>query len=334
MDPLSLLVTAWVLTVFFNRLPDVLRELEFAKRGEVSPAYEARLKRLADAGVDPATGGPARQVFANAWRDLWLDVEEDRARRREERRAARAAGERTEGWLDRARDRFDAAVTERADRWRQRTGDRPVEPEPVSPAPGGDPAGKAPFADETLGPAGPETPPTTVAEPGNPAPDPSVGEPGTPASFDGPDTTAGPTPAPAANPEPVRVESRLGDPIPATDRPAQPAQPALEGNTTMTALTHVTGVVSGAAEARAIQRQVEAATAAFEAAMRAVRNRIVHLGNQTLGEVQQATYSRVVAALQQAAEAAAAAEADAKRCAAETGPALGLVARNFDRLNS
>lgn len=102
----------------------------------------------------------------------------------------------------------------------------------------------------------------------------------------------------------------------------------------MTAITHVTGVVSGAAEARAIQRQVEAATAAFEAAMRAVRNRINNLGNATLGEVQQATYSRVVAALQQAAEAAAGAEADAKRCSSETGPALAIAARHFDRLNS
>lgn len=330
MDPLSLLVTAWVLTVFLNRLPDVLREVEFAKRGETSPAYEARLKRLADAGIDPATGGAARQYLGNAWRDAWLDLEEQRQQRRAERLAATAGAPASSTRLERLRSRVDNAVSTGADRWRQRTADSAKRPAAADVRWAGGGGGATPNA----------TPPAdTWEEPGgadpiHDDPPPRIADPLV-EDWSPPPRRPEPEPeprTPAADPPPTRVESTAGTPV--RNDPPPAAQLALEGNPTMTAITHVTGVVSGAAEARAIQRQVEAATAAFEAAMRAVRNRINNLGNATLGEVQQATYSRVVAALQQAAEAAAGAEADAKRCSSETGPALAIAARHFDRLNS
>jgi hypothetical protein len=78
----------------------------------------------------------------------------------------------------------------------------------------------------------------------------------------------------------------------------------------------VTGGSSGAAEAKAIQRAVEDANNAYIAAMQAIKARIVSLGELTA----------------QAAEAAAAAQASARRCGTEVGPILGQVARAFQRL--
>jgi hypothetical protein len=103
---------------------------------------------------------------------------------------------------------------------------------------------------------------------------------------------------------------------------------------TVVAQQEVTGVVSGANEARAIQRQIEAATAEYVAQLAKVRARIHALGEQTLGTVQMATYSQVVALTGNAAESAAAAQAAAKSCSAEVGPLMGQVARAFDRINS
>lgn len=96
----------------------------------------------------------------------------------------------------------------------------------------------------------------------------------------------------------------------------------------------VTGVVSGAAEARAIQREVDQAVAEFTSRLLRVRGRIQALGEQTLGNVQMSTRSRVIAVAGQAAESAAAAQAAARGCAAEVAPLMGVVAREFDRLNS
>jgi hypothetical protein len=96
----------------------------------------------------------------------------------------------------------------------------------------------------------------------------------------------------------------------------------------------VTGVVSGAAEARAIQREVDNAVEEFATRLLRARARIQSLGEQTLGNVQMSIRSRVVAVTGQAAESAAAAQAAARGCAAEVGPLMGVVAREFDRLNS
>lgn len=96
----------------------------------------------------------------------------------------------------------------------------------------------------------------------------------------------------------------------------------------------VTGVVSGAAEARSIQRALEAATQAYDAAVASARARIHALGEQTLTVVQMAGRSTVVAAAAQAAESIAAAQAGVNTCKAEVIPLLGRVAREFDRRNS
>lgn len=96
----------------------------------------------------------------------------------------------------------------------------------------------------------------------------------------------------------------------------------------------VTGVLSGAAEARAVQRQLEAANTAYVAELARVRARITSLGEQTLSTVQMAQRSNVVSLLVQSAEAAAAAQAAARTCGAEVAPLLGQVARAFERLNS
>ncbi len=98
--------------------------------------------------------------------------------------------------------------------------------------------------------------------------------------------------------------------------------------------TAVTGVVSGAAEARSIQRALEAATQAYDAAVASARTRIHSLGEQTLSVVQMAGKSTVVNATAQAAEAIAAAQAGVNACKAEVIPLMGRVAREFDKRNS
>lgn len=315
----------WLIKHGPELIAEAIAELEFARRGEMSPLAEARLKRLLDAGIDPAFGGPMRQFAGNAWRDLWLGLD---AARRRQRAAPRAGG----GWFDRLRERIDDAVSERARRWRQRqdtstsqdtdtdmsTGqdtDRGGSDDPDGHPPPGD--YPPPAADDPPSPA-PEPEPARPA----PGPDPDAG----PDADDRPDDAASAWDGPADR-ELIRVPSTVGDPI-----PNQPAAP--EGNEPMTAVVHVTGVASGAAEARAIERQIQAATAAYVAAIAAARRRIHHLGEATLGEIQQAVHSRVVAALQASAEAAAAAEHAARVCAGEVSPQLMGVARQFDRISS
>ena len=96
----------------------------------------------------------------------------------------------------------------------------------------------------------------------------------------------------------------------------------------------LTGVISGAAEARSIQRALDAATEAYNAAVASARARIHSLGEQTLGTVQMASQSRVVNATAQAAEAIAAAQNGVNVCKAEVIPLMGMVAREFSKLNS
>jgi hypothetical protein len=145
-------------------------------------------------------------------------------------------------------------------------------------------------------------------------------------------------PDPEAARGPIRVNVTVGDPIrPEQPGPQRAAVAALTtGGTTMAVVAQqaVTGVQSGAAEARAIQRAVEAATAEYVNQLAKIRARIYALGEQTVGTVQMAAHSRVVGHTASAAEAAAAAQAAAKGCSSEVGPLLGLVAREFDRLSS
>ena len=96
----------------------------------------------------------------------------------------------------------------------------------------------------------------------------------------------------------------------------------------------VTGVLSGAAAARHIARQVEAANAAYTAALAQVRANIAALGDETLSVVQMAGHSHVVALLVQAADSAAVAQRAAHQLGSEVVPWLDAVARAYDRLNS
>lgn len=273
-------------------LVEALAEAEYARQGLTSPAAAARAQRLRDAGIDPVAGGAARQFFGNAWRDTWLDLDEQRRRRRAERQSS---GANPSGWAD----RLDEAITAAAARWRARSGGETPGAEPAAGTPG-------PAAHDAPGP-----------EPRSEEPDP------------------GPEPADTAEPEdvpePVRVPSTQGEPI--RDEPPNNPQPATEGNTMAgTAVVHVTGVASAAAEARAIERQLDAATAAYQAALAAVRRRAIALGNSTIADIQQALGSHTVAAIMAACEAIAAAEAHAAQTNAEAGPAMGRVARAFDRI--
>lgn len=94
--------------------------------------------------------------------------------------------------------------------------------------------------------------------------------------------------------------------------------------------TAVTGVVSGAAEARSIQRALENATAQYDAAVASAQKRIHQLGEAAMGVVQLAGKSDVVQGAAQAAEAIAAAKNSVNTCKAEVIPILGVIARRFD----
>lgn len=96
----------------------------------------------------------------------------------------------------------------------------------------------------------------------------------------------------------------------------------------------VTGVVSGAAEARAIEQQVRNTTDEFAAHLARLQQRLYGLGDATLGIVQFAGNSSVVNACAGAAEALASAIAAARNVTGEVSPAMLQIAREFDARNS
>lgn len=98
--------------------------------------------------------------------------------------------------------------------------------------------------------------------------------------------------------------------------------------------TEVTGVISGAVAARMIGQAVDDANNLYRAALARARARIGALMEQTIGNVEFANSSDVVAYLATALEAVAAAEAAAARCGTEVLPIMTMVARAFDRRNS
>lgn len=319
MDPISALVTCWAVAYLVGRLPEALAEVEWAKQGEQSPKLEARTKRLADAGIDPATGGAMRQYVGNAWRDVWLDLDEQRRARRDARAPYDPADT---SWWGRLRDWFAARVDEATAEWRRRnSGDGGHDREDG----GGAGADSSDDEPDTGQGDDPETG-QTLDDP----PDPD----GDGDTFDDPHSepeTADDAAAAATGPEPELP------PLPPLRGTLTRRDQTDEGADMTTALNRggaVTGVVSGAAEAHAIAREVEAANAEYIARMGRVRNRIVSLGEQTASIVQMSLRSRVIQLTVQAAEAAAQAQADAKRCGGEVGPVLVSVARAFERLNS
>lgn len=304
---------------------EAFQEWGYARRGEESPAAAARRARLAAAGVDPVAGGGFGQYAGNVWRDFWLDKDRERRQRRADRLvdAGDAASESTEGtgwWArigTRVGERLDEAVDRQASKWKSRRAGRD---EAGNPTPDGD-AGHV--SDPTPSDQQPDPDRTDPAGPGSGSTAPDPGDPGLDDN----------------RLDPIRVDATLGEPCPTTAAPvAIGTQPAVLEGETMTAVatrgTAITGVVSGATEARSIQRALAAATAAYQAAVAEARNRINSMGQQTLSTVQMAGRSTVVQACSAAAEAIASAQASVNGCNAEVIPLLGRVAREFDKRNS
>ncbi|GAA0528953.1 hypothetical protein GCM10010172_06970 [Paractinoplanes ferrugineus] len=313
---------------------DTTEAIAAAWKGEESPRVAARRKRLDDAGVDPSAGGAFGQYVGNLWRDFWID--QDRSRRSRPHKATAPKP----GPFARIRDRWDAEVGKRADAWRGRRVKPDGETDPdLSPHRSRlDDTEPDRSNGEEFNPGWQENEEDARSGRRNPDPEPAADfrdpdrgpEPDhRPDPDDGP---AHPDPRPEQEDPPVHVDGAWGEPVNHSTEPSSTTDP--EGST-MTDLarrgTAVTGMASGAAEARSILRYLEAATEAYEAAMRSARGRIHALGEQTVGTVQMGTRSTVVSLTAQAAESIAVAQAGASTCKAETIPLLGNVAREFDR---
>ncbi|MER7331727.1 MULTISPECIES: hypothetical protein [unclassified Micromonospora] len=345
MDPISIAVTILAIYGMLQRSPqwagELAEEWRAAKRGEESPAAAARRQRLIDAGVDPATGGPLRQYVGNRWRDFWLDEDIKATRRRAARLDKEAAGEAL-SWQERLASRMDDEVTRRAEQWRTRPPADVVPPVTTTggttPDTGGsgDTGTTPPSEPHTAGPdSGERWTSSTVHD------DDFYVAGGARGTHDGMHsgwTRDAPTAPSNATPrDPIRVDATVGDLIrPTRNQPTAAPAAITAGGTMSNAIAQqaVTGVVSGAAEARAIQAAMNQATEEYIAKLNRLRSRIYSLGEQTLGTVQMSGRSQVVANTAAAAEAAAAATANAKACTAEVEPLLGNVARAFDRINS
>jgi hypothetical protein len=345
-DPLSLLVTLWVVALLIGKAPaiagEVAAEIAAAWRGEESPTQAARAKRLLDAGVDPAAGGAFRQYAGNVWRDFWLDMDS-------RRRAPRpATGEDTPGAPDgggdpglwrrgwgRWRDRVADMAEEHVNRWRRDDG----APSSGTGTAANDPAPGSPGGGERPGTVGVRAAAATSGDVADAEwwPDPPrSGQPGAQIGA-GPAVRAvqgGPAPqaplsgggsGPAVGPRELTATVVA---VP------QVGGEQVMGETAVATTGAVTGVVSGAAEARAIQRAIEIANTEYVAALYRARARLHALGDQTLSVVQMSSRSNVVALLVQAAEAAASAQAAANGCGTEVAPLMGSVARAFDARNS
>lgn len=320
MDIFSIIIVCMAVYGLAKRAPgligEAVAEFQAARAGETSQAAQDRRRRLVDAGVDPATGGAFRQFLGNTWRDFWQDMDQKRQNRRMQVPADTEPWRTGPRWSDGIRRRIDDAVQRQADKWRARDADT----DPRQPG-------------HTPGAEGPGRP--RAASPG---PHPQQQNPGPE-----PEANRQPPPTDPSRP-PIRVDATLGEPAAqptgtataVLDRPAPQQQIERNpmGSAVATNGTAVTGVVSGAAEARSIQRALEAATQEYEAAVAAARRRIHSLGEQTLSIVQMAGRSTVVNAAAQAAEAIAAAQAGVNACKAEVIPLMGTVAREFDKRNS
>jgi hypothetical protein len=330
-DPISLIVIALAAYGIMQRVPglvgEVAQSLAAAGRGEESQTVKDRRKRLVEAGIDPATGGPARQFLANWWRDFWLDMDRRRQQAGPLPGAGTAGAWRREAWQ---------RLGERVNRWRRTSDDNPATP-------------NAPEADGGPDPTDPPADPRPQPQPPQPGgPDPTAPlfpppptAPHHPPPYVPPDQRTPPDSGdPSGHPEPIRVASTIGEPA---TSPVATATGVLEGGPMSGALTTagggtvavaVTGVVSGAAEARAISIELDRATQSYLADLRRIRGRIHNVGDQAITIVQFDARSTVVGAIAEAAASAAAAEAFARGVQNEVDPVLHNVAREFDRRNS
>lgn len=316
----------WLIKASPQLIAEVIAELEHARSGEESPAARARRERLEKEGIDPSSGGPMRQYVGNVWRDFWLDME--KARRK--RRAQQEIDEAVAAWQRRFAERLDARIDDQLNRWRTNpkpsTGSSTHDNTPPS-------AGSRPDQQQTQTQPDSGDKPTTGSRTSDPDPDPFDDSPGV--VHDDPEFTGGTYTEPKR--PPIRVAAVVGDPIYHNDPKPTPKLLELtagENMTTSNAVVAVTGVTSGAAEARNILRVLETATEEYIAQLNRLRDRIIALGEQTVGTVQMSTHSRVVNGIAQATEAAAAAQQAAKECGSEVAPLLVAIAREFDRLSS
>jgi hypothetical protein len=310
MDPISAFVSLLAVYALFSRLPhlagEIAREWEYGRQGQMSPAARARRQRLLDAGIDPATGGPARQYLANLWRDTWIDLDAKRTASRAQRHDS-GARQAEQSWWTRLADRVDDEVTRRADRWRQRqseTGTPPRQPDPTE-----GPTGHA--RDHRTSPAGPTGP----AQPGRPGP--------------------APTPQPVRPPIQAVV---IPTPRPEQQPTRQQQEPpsTLEGELVMAngTMVHVTGTASAIAEARAIATQLDAVHSELNQNLARVRSRLHQLGESMVSTVQMQVRSRVVANIATSAEALAAAAAAAEARRAEAQAAIAEIIRALHQASS
>lgn len=330
----------------------MVAEYEAGKNGTTTPAAQVVKDGLASQGVDAVDSGrPARDFLTNSWRNWWTDRDRDR----QAGRAQREANADRSAW-QKLQDRLDDRIHDRVQSWtKDTTGERP----PVTDT---DPAAGSADTDANKdGDVGPELGPAPELVDVVHDDDKTYEYPADSSDPGGEPTTTGEDAAPEPAREPIRVDVTVGEPLtepkawapptPIGNRPARPSPQPLPGGAATAVLEHepegepmsnsvattggaVTGVISGSAEAAGIHRQLEAATQAYVAQIAAVRNRINRLGEQTLGVVQFAGASAVVVRMSQAAEAAAAAEANARQCATEVGPLLLATKREFDRRNS
>jgi hypothetical protein len=340
-DPLSALIA---LIVVCHMVSIVAEDLA---RGETGPSHQARLRQLAEAGYQPTTtGSPLHRFLANAWRAAWVDAQTRHAARRAARAAQHAANAEQSAWArwrHAMGERIAATSSRVSDRWKTPTA-APQDPDQSTHAHPPDEAGIGADAPDPEQPQG-----STSATAG---PDPSTASEGAPREPIRAQATVG-TPTHDHNPQPQPQALNGGGAAGAAESastPTQPAAPAAlpaprppqsaqsgEGEPAMSnavAANGVTGVLSGAAAARAIARQVELATEMYVGTLNHVRVNVAVLGDQTVSVVQMSGQSRVVALLLQAAEAAAAAQAAARQLGAEVSPLLDAVARAYDRLNS
>lgn len=336
MDIFSIIIVCVALYGMAKRAPgligEAVAEFQAGLHGKTTQPAQDRRQRLIDAGVDPATGGPFRQFVGNTWRDYWIDKDRERQDRRQRTPDDTVPPQDGPGWWGRLRDRLDDAVERQAGKWRNRQ-DGPSGADGQGGQATTSPEFDTDLQDITTGPDAPETPASEAPE------TPTTDDAATPRQRSGPMG-----PISTTDRSPIVVDAYLGEPtsLPAgtvtavLDPPGTNQQ--LEGTPPMSGLATrgaaVTGVVSGAAEARSIQAALGAATAEYAAAVARARNRIQSMGEQTLSTVQMAGRSTVVQACAQAAEAIASAQSSVNSCSEEVIPLLGRVAREFDKRNS
>ena len=326
MDPVSAVIGILVVIHLAKNLPDAIADLAAAARASWdNAANKERLRKLAQAGVKAAGGGPARQYLGNLWRGAWLDAQ----KRRDAKRAGSGAGDRSRSPVGRLRGWWAGRVDAAADRFRSRyqagpaAGDEPAGPPIVAQATvGRGPAIGAGNGAGDGGPAGPIVADATVdrAPAPPPAPRQAVDDQGPDELVEGELVSVGAAVAAA----PVAVGAGAAGAIQSA-QPTSAGGPAqIEGGTVTGQAVEVTGVQAGVAEAAAIRAEVLAATENYNAHLQRIRNRISNLYASAYANIQLGAHSAVLQELNEANSALASAQGFANKVGAEV---MGFVHR-------